>query len=100
LPTSRARSRWPACNPETGYLNVDGSPTKTLILEARRANPADPFWALCFGRRAPVEFYNLMTDRDCVDNLANTTASVGISVSQLAPNGGVEMYKLTPLFSM
>ena len=22
--------RWPAGNPETGYLNVDGSPTKTL----------------------------------------------------------------------
>ena len=68
-------SRWPACNPETGYLNVDGSPTKTLILEARRANPTDPFWALCFGRRPPVEFYNLMTDRDCVNNLADATAT-------------------------
>jgi hypothetical protein len=65
--------RWPACNPETGYLNVDGSPTKTLILEARRQNPADPFWALCFGRRPAVEFYNLMTDRDCVKNLATAT---------------------------
>ena len=25
-------TRWPACNPETGYLNCDGSPTKTHIL--------------------------------------------------------------------
>src|SRR5699024_4085168 len=25
-------NRWPAGNPETGYLNVDGSPTKTNIL--------------------------------------------------------------------
>ncbi|HYF00049.1 MAG TPA: sulfatase, partial [Planctomycetota bacterium] len=29
-------SRWPACNPETGYLNCDGGPTKTVILEERR----------------------------------------------------------------
>ncbi|MFM7837814.1 MAG: heparan N-sulfatase, partial [Planctomycetaceae bacterium] len=25
-------SRWPAGNPETGYLDTDGSPTKSLIL--------------------------------------------------------------------
>lgn len=31
-------TRWPACNPETGYLNVDSSPTKSLILDAHRAN--------------------------------------------------------------
>ena len=35
--------RWPAGNPETGYLNTDGSPTKTEILDlkhrfARRKN--------------------------------------------------------------
>ncbi len=28
--------RWPAGNPETGYLNCDGSPTKTEILNLRR----------------------------------------------------------------
>ena len=28
--------RWPAGNPETGYLNCDGSPTKTYILNTRR----------------------------------------------------------------
>ena len=27
-------TRWPAGNPETGYLDTDGSPTKTVILEA------------------------------------------------------------------
>lgn len=63
-------TRWPACNPETGYLNVDGSPTKSLILDAHRAQPADPFWALCFGRRPAVEYYDLRSDRDCVKNLA------------------------------
>ncbi len=67
-------SRWPACNPETGYLNVDASPTKSLILDARRKNPADPFWALCFGKRPPVELYDLKADADCVRNLADDPA--------------------------
>ncbi|MBE0544363.1 MAG: sulfatase [Verrucomicrobia bacterium] len=67
-------SRWPAGNPETGYLNCDGSPTKTLILERRRQNPADQFWALNFGRRPGEELYDLRTDPDCVHNLATDPA--------------------------
>jgi len=67
-------SRWPACNPETGYLNTDGGATKTLILDAHRQNAADPFWALCFGRRPPVEFYDLKSDPDGVKNLAASPA--------------------------
>jgi arylsulfatase A-like enzyme len=63
-------SRWPACNPETGYLNCDASPTKTLILEARRRNPGDPFWALCFGKHPAEELYDLTRDPDCVHNVA------------------------------
>jgi hypothetical protein len=63
-------SRWPACNPETGYLNVDAGATKTFILEAHRKNPDDRYWALCFGKRPAEEFYNLQTDPDCVNNLA------------------------------
>lgn len=62
--------RWPAGNPETGYLDTDGSPTKTLILEARRTNPADKFWALNFGKRPAEELYDLPRDPDCVHNLA------------------------------
>ncbi|WP_414661107.1 sulfatase family protein [Horticoccus sp. 23ND18S-11] len=68
-------SRWPACNPETGYLNVDASPTKSLILATHRQNAADPFWALCFGRRPGVEFYDLKNDPDCVKNLATQPAT-------------------------
>lgn len=67
-------SRWPACNPETGYLNVDASPTKTFILEARRQKGTDPFWSLCFGKRPPAELYNLRADADCVRNLADDPA--------------------------
>ena len=66
--------RWPACNPETGYLNVDGGATKTFILEARRRDSADVFWKLCFGKRPAEEFYDLKTDPDCVKNLASDPA--------------------------
>lgn len=68
-------SRWPAGNPETGYLTVDASPTKTFILETRRAAGRDPFWTLCFGRRPAVELYDLRRDPDCVVNLADAPAA-------------------------
>jgi len=63
-------ARWPACNPETGYLNVDASPTKSFILDARRASPGDQPWALCFGKRPAEELYDLKADPDAVKNLA------------------------------
>ena len=28
--------RWPGGNPETGYLNCDGSPIKSLLIDQRR----------------------------------------------------------------
>ncbi len=58
-------SRWPACNPETGYLDTDGSPTKTEVLKVR-----GPFWAACFGKRPADELYDLRKDPDCLTNLA------------------------------
>ena len=63
--------RWPACNPETGYLDTDGSPTKTWLLESHRRNPTDPHWALAFGKRGAEELYDLVADPDCVHNLAD-----------------------------
>ncbi|MFZ9991828.1 MAG: sulfatase [Opitutales bacterium] len=65
-------SRWPACNPETGYLDTDASPTKSFILQARRDKGSDPFWELCFGMRPGQDLYDLRTDPDCVRNLAVT----------------------------
>ena len=60
--------RWPAGNPETGYLNCDGGPTKTILLEQRRSgNPK--YWQLNFGKRPANELYDLKADPDCVDNL-------------------------------
>lgn len=63
-------SRWPAGNPETGYLNTDGSPTKTVILNRNRKNPGhDKYWQLGFGKRGEEELYDLNIDRECLNNL-------------------------------
>lgn len=63
-------SRWPAGNPETGYMDVDGSPTKTEIIRARR-NPATHYlWELSMGLRPEEELYDLSRDADCISNLA------------------------------
>jgi arylsulfatase A-like enzyme len=63
-------ARWPAGNPETGYLDTDGSPTKSLILEMGRADRADRFWRLNFGLRPGEELFDLKTDPDCATNIA------------------------------
>jgi hypothetical protein len=63
--------RWPAGNPETGYLDVDGSPTKTLILNMRRSGESGEYWKYNFGKRSSEELYYLGNDRDCMNNLAN-----------------------------
>jgi N-sulfoglucosamine sulfohydrolase len=63
-------SRWPAGNPETGYLNTDGSPTKTDILKGRRDGRDERLWSLAFGRRPREELYDLKADPDALSNLA------------------------------
>ncbi|WP_373517372.1 sulfatase [Pricia sp.] len=61
--------RWPSGNPETGYLNTDGSPTKTEILDLRR-NGETKFWKLNFGKRVAEELYDVAKDPFCTNNLA------------------------------
>lgn len=63
-------TRWPAGNPETGYLDTDGSPTKSLILELGRKNRSDAFWQLNFGLHTSEELYDLGKDGDCMNDLA------------------------------
>lgn len=62
--------RWPMGNPETGYLNTDGSPTKTFILNTRRQHGNWYFWQLNFGKRYAEELYDIQNDPYCMSNLA------------------------------
>ncbi len=61
--------RWPAGNPETGYLNTDGSPTKSSILSLNRKGSDHEFWNLSFGKRPPEELYDIQKDPYCINNL-------------------------------
>ena len=63
--------RWPAGNPETGYLNCDGGATKTVILQSRREGTEKRHWLLAFGKRPAEELYDVKLDPDCLNNLAN-----------------------------
>jgi hypothetical protein len=66
-------SRWPAGNPETGYLDTDGSPTKSNILQIGRTDRANLFWRLNFGLRPDQELFDLNIDRDCIHNVASAS---------------------------
>jgi len=70
--------RWPAGNPETGYLNTDGSPTKTLILNIKRSGRSDELWNLNFGKRVEEELFNIVTDPQCLINLAEKTEFISL----------------------
>lgn len=65
--------RWPKGNPETGYLNTDGSPTKTYVLNTRRVKGETKFWQLNFDKRPAEELYNVKEDPFCMNNLATNT---------------------------
>ncbi|HPC97811.1 MAG TPA: sulfatase [Bacteroidales bacterium] len=63
--------RWPSGNPETGYLDCDGSPVKSLILSLRRSGTTSKFWNLSFGMRGNEELYDIGNDPECLVNLVN-----------------------------
>lgn len=62
--------RWPAGNPETGFTNIDSSPTKTLILEQHEQGN-DEYFNLSMGKRPDEELFDMREDRECMNNLAD-----------------------------
>lgn len=62
--------RWPAGDPVTGYLNTDGSPTKSLILDMNRKGRGVEYWHLNFGKRGVEELYLINVDPDCMNDLS------------------------------
>lgn len=65
-----APDRWPCGNVELGLLDTDNSPTKSLIAAA---GESDNFWQSCFGKRPGEELFDLSTDPDCTQNLADSS---------------------------
>lgn len=63
--------RWPAGNPETGYTNTDGSPTKTEILNLKRSGKNTKYWQLNFGKHPKEELFKVDEDENCLNNLAD-----------------------------
>jgi N-sulfoglucosamine sulfohydrolase len=94
-----ATDRWPMGNPETGYLNTDGGPTKTQVLQSRNQPGQKRYWDQSFGKRSAEELYHLRQDPDCVQNLAGAPEHQGRKqelegqlVSQLKKQGDPRMF--------
>jgi arylsulfatase A-like enzyme len=67
-------TRWPVGNPEFGFMNCDGSPTKTFLRAISQNGPQYHFFQLSFGKRPSEELYDMRNDPGCVNNLAALAA--------------------------
>jgi len=63
-------NRWPACDPDLGLLNCDGSPTKSYLTSLKPGADEYRFYEMSFGKRPMEELYDMVNDQDCVHNLA------------------------------
>ncbi|MEM9367082.1 MAG: sulfatase [Planctomycetota bacterium] len=69
-----APQRWPVGDPEYGFMNCDGSPTKTFLRAISPDGDEYPFFQLSFGKRPSEELYDMRHDTGCVHNLAALAA--------------------------
>jgi N-sulfoglucosamine sulfohydrolase len=65
--------RWPAGNPETGFTNCDGSPTKNRILELHEQGE-EFYFNQAFGKRPLEQLFDVVADPFCMNNLATDPA--------------------------
>jgi N-sulfoglucosamine sulfohydrolase len=65
--------RWPAGNPETGFTNCDGSPTKDRILELHEQGE-EFYFNQAFGKRPLEQLFDVVADPFCMNNLATDPA--------------------------
>jgi arylsulfatase A-like enzyme len=70
--------RWPAGNPETGYMDCDGSPTKTFVLNEGRVKGKSKYWDLNFGKVAGEQLFRISTDQECLENLAENPSYAAV----------------------
>lgn len=91
--------RWPAGNPEYGYRNCDGSPTKTYLLSLKPGDPDYIYNELAFGKRTEEELYDIVKDPHCMNNLAYNKKYAKVKAelraqmeSELKENGDPRMF--------
>lgn len=60
---------YPCGNPETGYTDCDGSPTKSEILRMKRSGENLFYYNVTFDFRSAEELYDLSKDKECMNNL-------------------------------
>jgi len=63
-------NRWPTGDPEYGYMNCDDSPTMRYLIGLQPSSPDYKYYFMSFGKRVEEELYDLISDPDCVNNLA------------------------------
>jgi N-sulfoglucosamine sulfohydrolase len=71
--------RWPAGDPERYFSvgpfgDIDGSPTKSLLLDRRTDQTIEPFFRLATAKRPAEELYDLARDPAQVENVAGNAA--------------------------
>ncbi len=71
-------SRWPAGDPEYGWLNCDASPTKAFLTNLSPADADYRYFEMSFGKRPQEELYDVVDDPDCVRNLADESSLAAI----------------------
>jgi uncharacterized sulfatase len=78
--------RWPAGDPDTGdfrdppgqYGDIDGSPTKTYMMEHRDDPKVKKLFELAFEKRPAEELYDLKKDPAQLNNVAEKTEYAGV----------------------
>jgi N-sulfoglucosamine sulfohydrolase len=62
--------RWPVGNPEYGFMNCDGSPTKSYLTKLKPEDSEYHFFEMSFAKRPEEELYDINKDPHCMNNLA------------------------------
>lgn len=75
--------RWPAGNPETGYMDCDGSPTKSFILNDHRSKGKSNYWDQNFGKVTGEQLYQISTDQECMENLAGDPLYAAVKIKMI-----------------
>lgn len=75
--------RWPAGDPERyvavgPYGDIDGGPSKTLLLDRRKDPAIARFFELATAKRPAEELYDLRRDPEQLENIAGTPSSAAI----------------------